>query len=72
MSDGNRMYVMKVLGTDCSNQEVWDKWLEDARHVLSGSGTLICGDSDGVFPLENCDKLKSFLGIPEDCYHIVN
>ena len=22
MSDGNRMYVMKVLGTDCSNQEV--------------------------------------------------
>ena len=37
-------------------------WL-DARHVLSESGiatTLICGDSDGVFPLENCDKMKSF------------
>ena len=42
--------------------------------VLSGSGiatTLICGVSDGVFPLENCDKLKSYLQIPEDCYHIV-
>ena len=74
MSDNNRMYVMKVIGTDCSKQEVWEKWLEDARRVLSGSGiatTLICGDSDGVFSLENCEKLKSFLEIPEDCFHII-
>ena len=74
MSDNNQMYVMKVIGTDCSKQEVWEKWLEDARRVLSGSGiatTLICGDGDGVFSLENCEKLKSFLEIPEDCFHII-
>ena len=66
--------MMKVLASDCSNQEVWDKWLEDARQGLSASSfttTLICGDSDGTFSLENCEKLKSLLDIPEDCFHII-
>ena len=74
ISNNNRMYMMKVLASDCSNQEVWDKWLEDARQGLSASSfttTLICGDSDGTFSLENCEKLKSLLDIPEDCFHII-
>ena len=74
ISNNNRMYMMKVLATDCSYQEVWDKWLEDARQGLSASSfttTLICGDSDGTFSLENCEKLKSLLDIPEDCFHII-
>ena len=68
------MYVMKVLAADCSNQEIWDKWLEDARQTLSASSfttTLICGDSDGTFPLKSCEKLRSLLDIPEDCFHII-
>ena len=74
ISNNNRMYVMKVLAADCSNQEIWGKWLEDARQSLSASGfttTLICGDSDGTFPLKNCEKLRSLLDIPEDCFHII-
>ena len=74
ISNNNRMYVMKVLAADCSNQEIWDKWLADGRQSLSASSfatTLICGDSDGTFPLENCEKLRSLLDIPEDCFHII-
>ena len=68
------MYVMKVLGADCSNQAVWDRWLAEGKDALSSGGiprAIICGDGDGVFSVSSCQNVKSLLDVPEEDFHIV-
>lgn len=68
------MYVMKVLGNDCSSQESWSEWLENGKQALNVAKIprmLISGDADGVFSVDNVTKAKDLLEVPDDCFHIV-
>ena len=68
------MYVMKVVGNDCSSQESWSEWLEKGKKALKAAKIprmLISGDSDGVFSVDNVTKAKNLLEVPDDCFHIV-
>ena len=74
ISIGNRMYMMKVILQDCSDQDLWDTWLSDASEILVSANTprvLICGDDDGIFPLERCNGVKRALQISDECFHVV-
>ena len=73
-SNNNRMYVMKVLGNDCSSQETWEEWLEKGKQALKAAKIprmLIGGDSDGIFSIDNVTKAKDLLEVPDECFHIV-
>ena len=65
---------MKVILQDCSSQDTWDTWISDATEVLVSTNTprvIICGDEDGLFPLERCNGAKSALQISDECFHVV-
>ena len=66
--------MMKVIGNDCSSRETWDKWLDDGKQALKAAKIprmMICGDSDGTFPVENVMRAKNLLEVPDECFHIV-
>ena len=68
------MYVMKVVGNDCSSQESWSEWLEKGKQALKVAKIprmLISGDCDGVFSVESVTKVKDLLEVPDDSFHIV-
>ena len=68
------MYVVKVVGSDCSLQESWSEWLEKGKQTLKATKIprmLISGDSDGVFSVDSVTKAKDLLEVPDDCFHIV-
>ena len=74
ITDLNRMYTMRTIGLDCSNQATWDHWLQDGRQVLVGSDVprvLISGDQDGVFNLDSSKLLKEHFEIADEHYHVV-
>ena len=72
-SNNNRMYVMKVVGNDCSSQESWSEWLEKGKQALKAAKIprmLISGDSDGIFSIESVTQVKD-LEVPDNSFHIV-
>ena len=72
ISNNNRMYMMKVIGQDCSDQALFDGWLEEGKEGLEGlPAMLLVGDDDGLFPVEDCREVVQFLGIPETHFHVV-
>ena len=74
ISNNNRMYVMKVLAADSSNQAVWEHWLAEGKDALSSGGiprAIVCGDGDGVFLVSSCQNVKSLLDVPEEDFHVV-
>lgn len=74
ISDTNRMYAMRTIGINCSDQVAWDRWLEDGRQVVVANKVpryLVAGEHDGVFDLTSSKKLKELFEIPDDCYYIV-
>ncbi len=74
ISDENRMYMMKTIGLDCSNQATWNHWLEDGKQVLVGHSiprALISGDEDGVFPAQSAQTLKRRFEIPDAEFHML-
>lgn len=74
ISNGNRMYVMKVLGADCASQERWDGWLEGGREAIAAGGlatALVCGEWDGVFSVESSHRVKEMFSVGDDAFHVV-
>ena len=72
ISDNNRMYVMKVVGRDCSDQDRWTGWLEDGRKALVGlPAILLVGDSDGLFTVESSREALQFLGIADHQFFVI-
>ena len=73
-SNNNRMYVMKVIGNDCSSQESWSEWLEKGKQALKAAKIprmLISGDSDGIFSVESVTQVKDLFEVPDNSFHIV-
>ena len=73
-SNNNCMYVMKVLGSDCSSQDNWSEWLEKGKRALNAAKIpqmMISGDSDGTFSVEHVTKAKYLLEVPDECFLIV-
>ena len=74
ISDGNKMYVMKVVFRDCTNQELWDSYLSAAAPVLISRNiprTLIRGEGDGLFPEDKVLGLKGMFEVSDDHYHVI-
>ena len=74
ISDGNRMYVMKVIGQDCSKQQLWEQWLTRGKQALLSANiprALVCGDNDGLFSVDSCLEVKQLLEISDECFHVV-
>ncbi len=74
ISDTNRMYAMKTIGIDCSDQPKWTRWLEDGRQAVVGNKipcALIVGEYDGIFSLESTERLKEMMEIPDKMYHVI-
>lgn len=68
------MYMMKVIGEDCSNQQAWSEWLTQGKEaLLSGNipRSIVCGDGDGLFSVESCLQVKKLFEVPDDCFHVV-
>lgn len=66
------MYVMKVVGQDCSDQNRWTGWLEDGRKALIGlPAMLLVGDSDGLFTVESSREAVQFLGIADKQFYVI-
>lgn len=75
ISDRNRMYMMKVLLGDTTNQELWDGYITAAAQVLISKNIprlLISGEGDGIFPQEKILGLKRILEVPDDCCQVIN
>lgn len=73
-SNNNRMYVMKVVGNDCSSQEAWDEWLEKGKQALRVANIprmMMCGEQDGTFSVSDVTKAKVLLEVSDECFHIV-
>ena len=74
ISDTNRMYAMRTIGKDCSNQERWDGWLEEARGALMEQDipcVLIMGSEDSCFSQDAARALKQLFQIPDERFHLV-
>lgn len=68
------MYMMKVIGNDCSSQEMWAEWLEKGKQALRAAKIprmMITGDSDGTFSLDDVTQAKNLLEVPDECFYIV-
>ena len=66
--------MMKVIGNDCSSQEMWAEWLEKGKQALRAAKIprmMISGDSDGTFSLDDVTQAKNLLEVPDECFHIV-
>ena len=73
VSDHNRMYVMKVIGRDCSNQALWSSWIDEGKDAVGGEVPigLMCGEGDGVFTVAQCQEASRYLNVPEDRFESV-
>lgn len=72
ISNNNCMFMMKVIGQDCSDEARYNIWLEEGKEGLEGvPAMLLVGDDDGLFPVEDCREAVEFLGIPETQFHVV-
>ena len=69
------MYVMKVLGADCSDPAQWGAWLQEAKEVVVREKVplaVVAGEGDGVFPPEVVRDLANFLELPEESFRVVS
>lgn len=78
ISDTNRMYTMRTIGRDCSDQDRWDGWLEEGRGALLTEPepgaiprVLIMGSEDGCFSRDSAEALKQLFRIPDERFHLV-
>ena len=66
------MYMMKVVGQDCSDQDRWTGWLEEGRKALVDLPTmLLVGDSDGLFTVETSREALQFLGKADKQFYVI-
>lgn len=74
ISNNNRMYMMKVLASDCSDPARWATWLEEGKTAITKGEVptlVICGEGDGVFSVDACQTLSQYLLVPEERFHII-
>ena len=72
ISNTNRMYAMRTIGSDCSSQSAWKAWLEGGRQALAAANIpccLVTGEYDGIFSSESSLRFKEMLGVSDDMYH---
>lgn len=74
VTDNNRMYMMRVIGTGCSNQDQWTQWLQHGKEGIANEIPLmlIIGEEDGVFSTESSSQLVDFFGIDNKMFHVVS
>ena len=68
------MYVMKVVGLDCSDSARWETWLQEGKEVVVREKipvVIIAGEGDGVFPPDTCQSLSQFFELPDSSFHVI-
>ena len=73
LTDNNRMYMMRVIGADCANQENWTAWIQDGKEGIADdiNITIICGREDGIFAVDNCRQVAEIFGVSEEKFHVI-
>jgi pimeloyl-ACP methyl ester carboxylesterase len=74
LSDNNRMYVMRVIGSDCSDIVRWSQWLDEGREGIGNDGiifALIAGEDDGMFSVEDCRQLFNSISQNSNMFHVI-
>jgi pimeloyl-ACP methyl ester carboxylesterase len=70
MSDRNRMYMMKVIGADCSDNDMWTMAIREGAEALVDIPRIcLYGTEDGVFPMASCQEAAQILGVEQGCCH---
>ena len=74
ISNNNRMYMMKVIGADCSNTESWTRWLQEGKEGIGDDIKVdfIIGESDGFFPVSSTQELCVQYGVSEEGLHVIS
>ena len=72
ISSNNRMFMMKVIAQDVSNQALWDQWLTGGKEAMKEVPvTFLCGEEDGVFSVQSCREAALYLGVTSERFHVV-
>ena len=59
-----------MLGSDCSNHQMWTRTLEEGREALGDIPRIsIYGEEDGLFPVATCQEADRVLGVGEGGSH---